>query len=179
MRVWLVIAVLCAAAQDGGSRAPKIPFTGELVRETVTRPCAGGARITEEMIQREVTPLARVDLTFLEGNRSGKVVARATTDSKARFTAQLPEGVYCVVLGRAEPYVEPPVRAATRSSTAIAPAALGEIDEQCMADLEKPKCDTQFTMWPNPRDPMRVIVYLTNQCPQAWAHPCYRGPPPP
>jgi len=181
---WPLLLLLGA---DGGAPPPRAEVSGVALRQRVTRPCRGGAAVSPEEITIESAPLGGQPLTVFVGQRpGGAVAARLKTDGQGRFQTRLEPGTYCVVLGDAQPAPDAGAPAPDAGAPAPEPApnamsADRNYDAHCLEALAHPapRCDA---LWPVPSpEPveLRVVVSSSNQCPQPWARPCWRGPMPP
>ena len=163
-----------ASTSDAG--VSQAGVRGKAIRVTETHPCMGGAAVTEDMIQRDTELLVRQVFTVFAGNDlTGKVVGRLRTDENGQFSTGLSPGQYCLALGVREQVVVPPP-----SKVATVKSADPYMDADCLERLKYPTtCDATLVVPADARGDVEVVVYSSNQCSQAWAHPCWRGPMPP
>ncbi|MFO0600683.1 MAG: hypothetical protein U0228_35570 [Myxococcaceae bacterium] len=179
MRTLLLVSLLLGV--DGGL-APAT-LTGVVQSRAVSMPCRGGARVLPEEIKSDVRPLPHQPLTFVAGrNPYGKVGARATSDERGHFEVQLAPGQWCVLFGEPPP---PPPKEKAKPKEPRPPrtnSIQANVDADCLEQLQhpQPQCDAVVQVTASAEPQERVLEHVTsNQCPQPWAQPCYRGPAPP
>jgi hypothetical protein len=183
----LLALLLLGASPDAGQ--PLHLVQGVAQRRHVTRPCFSGVAMTEDMVQSDVAPLGNQLLTFTPGTvPGGAVFTRVKTNRVGRFQVRLPEGPWCVYFGEPPPPPPPDTAELADASDGGAASARVErppeldanLDLDCLRRLRhpQPECDAVLRVPPRPLE--RTLERVTwAECPQPFAHPCYRGPMPP
>lgn len=185
----MTVIAIPLALSDEPAHAQKATSGGRVrtvagVAESVIHPpspCRGGARVTDEELAAEDAKIQRNVLSsakftaFAGSSRTGKPVAKFTTDRAGKFSVRLRAGQYCIAAGHVGA-VKP-----TKNEPAPAPVSSNaNLDADCLREMAMPACDAMISVQDTSAPKVKLEVHtFTKGCNAQWAHPCWRGPMPP
>jgi hypothetical protein len=186
--VLLAVIAIPVAVSSKSVHAQKAPSsrlrTVAGVAESVIHPptpCRGGVRVTEEELAAEDAKIQRNVLssqkfTVIAGSsRTGKVVAKFTTDRAGKFSLRLRAGEYCIAQGHVGS-AKPPKNDPAAPVAAPSP----NVDADCLRARSMPTCDAMIYVQDTTASKVKLELHTYTQgCQAQWAQPCWRGPMPP